>query len=251
MNQIERTLGAIGLSESEIKVYIALLQLGPSQKGAIVKKSRISPSKLYEVADRLIRKGLASDYLQNGVRTFCAAPPQRITGYLEERKSEIAGLQEEFSRIRKSLDALSPQEEEAGARVYRGWKGLETVYEDIITTVGPSGEDYVYGANSGEDEPRTTRFYQRVIRKYESSGIRVRAIFNEKDRKYAQRTSTRPQRLEFRYVDMELKTEVNIYAGKTALITLEKEPIAIIITGEKTAKSFMQQFNLLWERAKP
>ena len=37
----------IGLTDSEIKVYFALLELGSSSKGPIVNESKVASSKIY------------------------------------------------------------------------------------------------------------------------------------------------------------------------------------------------------------
>ena len=49
-------LEEIGLTKSEIKVYLALLELGSSTTGPIVDKSKASSSKIYEILDKLMQK---------------------------------------------------------------------------------------------------------------------------------------------------------------------------------------------------
>ena len=53
-------LESVGLTKSEAKVYLALLELGSSSKGPIVKRSGVASSKVYELLDKLIAKGLVS-----------------------------------------------------------------------------------------------------------------------------------------------------------------------------------------------
>ena len=53
-------LEQIGLTKGEIKVYVALLELGESTKTPIARKSEVSPGKVYDVLERLLRKGLVS-----------------------------------------------------------------------------------------------------------------------------------------------------------------------------------------------
>ena len=50
---IEAALKRIGLTEGEIKIYLALLDLGQTATGKIIRHSGISGSKVYEVLDRL------------------------------------------------------------------------------------------------------------------------------------------------------------------------------------------------------
>ena len=49
-------LEEIGLTEGENKVYLALLKLGSSTIGRIIKEAQVSNSKIYDILDRLNKK---------------------------------------------------------------------------------------------------------------------------------------------------------------------------------------------------
>ena len=66
----ESLLEKIGLTKSEIKVYLALLELGCSATGKIVEKSKASSSKIYEILDRLMQKGLVSFIIKSGIKNI-------------------------------------------------------------------------------------------------------------------------------------------------------------------------------------
>ena len=55
---IENVLAEIGLTKGEISVYKALIKLGSSTAGPIIKEAKISPSKIYNIIERLLEKGL-------------------------------------------------------------------------------------------------------------------------------------------------------------------------------------------------
>jgi len=86
---IEQTLKSIGLTGGEIKVYLALLELGTSSVGKIIKRSGISGSKTYEVLDRLSNKGLVNSIIKNNVKYFEPSSPDKILSYLEEKQEDI------------------------------------------------------------------------------------------------------------------------------------------------------------------
>ena len=60
IEDIELQLEWIGLNKSETKVYLSLLRLGASSTGPIINDSKTANSKIYEVLDKLIHKGLVS-----------------------------------------------------------------------------------------------------------------------------------------------------------------------------------------------
>jgi sugar-specific transcriptional regulator TrmB len=79
---LEKDLESFGLTTGEAKAYLALMTLGPSTVGPIAKKSSISYSKIYEVLQRLIEKGLVSSTTKEKTRHYQAVPPSRIIEFL-------------------------------------------------------------------------------------------------------------------------------------------------------------------------
>ena len=89
---MEQILKELGLSQSEIRVYLALLELGDSTRSDIVNKSGIAGSKVYDILEKLKDKGLISIYDQNKVRHFKPINPKQILNYVEEKKDEENNL---------------------------------------------------------------------------------------------------------------------------------------------------------------
>ena len=75
---MEESLKEFGFSERESKVYIALLELGETTTGKISKMTRLNSSKIYDILERLIDKGLVSYVLKNKIKYFNALEPQNI-----------------------------------------------------------------------------------------------------------------------------------------------------------------------------
>ena len=84
------SLEGIGLTKSEVKVYLALLDMGASSTGPIVMRSGTADSKIYGVLEKLSQKGLVGSFLKGGVRHYKAASPNMIREYLEEKKRKVS-----------------------------------------------------------------------------------------------------------------------------------------------------------------
>ena len=82
-------LRELGLTEGEIKVYLALIGLGEVTSGPIVKEARVSLSKVYQILDRLSKKGLVAHILKNNTKYFKAADPNRLLVYLNEKQDSL------------------------------------------------------------------------------------------------------------------------------------------------------------------
>ena len=76
----------LGLSKREARDYLVLLELGSTTVGVIIKKTDITSSKIYEVLDRLMKKGLVSYVTMKHQKHFNASDHEDGLGYDEERK---------------------------------------------------------------------------------------------------------------------------------------------------------------------
>ncbi len=243
-----KILEEIGLTDSEIKVYLALLELGSSKKGPIVKKAGITSSKIYEVIDRLIERGLASYVVKDKVKYFNAAPPSRIKDYLKEREKKLKEQEEELDILLPSLELKQKlREQKTDAEVYRGWRGMQTVYNDLLESLRPNQELYIFGASRGFDTKKVKSFYTRFNENIAKKKLKLNIIFN----KNARGNIPNVEKIgKVKYLDQTTPAEILVYEDKTAIVLLEKEPLIILIRGESIAKSFKAYFDVMWMVAK-
>ena len=84
-------LKKLGLTDGEIKVYLALIRVGETTSGPLVDESGVSVSKVYSILDRLAKKGLVSHIVKRKTKYFKAADPNRLVVYVQEKEAEQAG----------------------------------------------------------------------------------------------------------------------------------------------------------------
>lgn len=230
-------LREIGLTENESKVYLSLLELGPVNAGLITRKSGLHRRVVYDVIDRLIKKGLIGYIIRNGVRLFQAANPERIMEMLKEREEMLNEVLPQM----KMLYVKTREKEETN--FYKGKRGLKTVFEDQLQS---GKEVLILGASPLAYE--VLKFYFKWYdKRRKEKKIKVRAIFNLSDRKINIPYS------EVRYLPEKYSSPlaVNIYGDKLALILWSKEnPLAIVVKNRLFAESYKQYFEFAWRIAK-
>lgn len=245
-------LRKIGLTESEIKVYLALIRLGSSSKGSLVKESKIAPSKIYEITDKLIEKGLCSTIIKNGVRHFMGAPPIRIRDYLRKKKESILQEEKEFERVMPSLQShYNNIPESVKVEVFVGWKGVETVYIHILDMAKKNEEAYIIGAGTNKEEKKLELFYTKYGRVAFKKGLRIKAIFNESARNYITKIEKNLKKVyNKRFLFDYTPTEILIFKNMTSIIFRKDEPLIVLINDRETAASFKKYFEELWKISK-
>ena len=85
-------LEELGLTHTQVKVYLALLELGESTAGPILKSTGLQNSVLYASLEKLIEKGFASYILKGKRRNYRPADPKTILNFVEERKRRFESI---------------------------------------------------------------------------------------------------------------------------------------------------------------
>src|SRR3989338_7083739 len=99
-------LGRIGLSRAESKLYLAMIRLGSSATGSIVKETGLRKSTVYESLNRLLEKGLVSYVIKNNIKFFEAADPDRLVDFIEEQKRELDESKDDIKKIMPELKSM-------------------------------------------------------------------------------------------------------------------------------------------------
>jgi len=249
LNQLKE----IGLTDGEIKVYEALLDLGECTKTALAKQSGVAPSNIYDITNRLLEKGIISKVDKNGIAHFSPANPNHILHFLEQKKQAIEQEEQSISTLLPFLlNKFSKTKEKVNVEVFQGWQGLKTIFEDLLEECQKGDENYVFGANKGENSEQADNFFLKYSKAREEKGIITSIIFNKelKERESRIQFFLKSKKYNIRFLNQSTPAEIMLYKNKACILILTKEPLAIRITSKEVADSFKQQFNLLWKQAR-
>lgn len=229
------TLEKVGLSPNEARVYLALLELGPSLAGKITEKSKVNRRTVYDVIESLIDKGLASYIIEANRKIFEATDPTRFLDLLKEREKEIKDVLPEL--MAKRASSKKAQE----ATLYRGKKGIKAIFEDILEY-----KNYeVFGSHGRFGEvlgPYFDLFQKRV----KDRKINCRLLVSERLRETKTISHAKTKFLKKEY-DSPVSTI--IYGDKVATLVWTEEPVGLVIKGKEVSGSFRSYFNIMWSIA--
>jgi HTH-type transcriptional regulator, sugar sensing transcriptional regulator len=246
---VENILEEIGLTKNEIKIYLALLKLRSTSTGAVIKETGIHASKVYEGLERLANKGLVTHVIIANTKHFKAVNPDRLIDFLEDKKRKIRDQEDEIKKYIPSLKSMQELGvDETEAEIFKGWKGMETVFNEGIKEIGKGDTWHVLGAYAGEDKERTDALIQKIIMKCEKKKMKWKVIYNESARntfKYEQASPI----TENRFLAQETPATINIYKDVTFIALWIKNPIAFRVRNQKVADSFKNYFNFMWKLA--
>ena len=245
MAETSDLLRNIGFTGSEIKVYLAWLELGSTTKGPIVDKSEVASSKIYELLEKLIKKGFVSYVIKAGVKYFEAAPPSRILDYLKEKELAIKNQENQAAKLIPELE-LKRSMAGIGSEtiVYKGMKGAATSFDDILQTLKKGEEYYVLGIS--KFTPHFERFVVNFHKKRAKQGIKCKIIVNELAKDIGKKLE--PIKLtKVKYLQKELFTPVVfiIYKDKT-LISIGLDELFIQVKSENLSNGLKAYADYMW-----
>jgi sugar-specific transcriptional regulator TrmB len=229
----------LGLTKSEIKVYLSLLELSSASASEIAEKSGLYRKNVYDALNRLLKKGLISFAKVETKLVFNAHGPEGLLDFIEIRKKEIKTILPQLKKIYK-VPANA-----ADARVFKGKEGLKTIFQDIIKTKKNYDK---FG--SGEKFKDFLPFYYGQFQKEKvKNKIKCRAIHSENERN---EEFVKEFMGDVRFLPEEFihPSTTFIYAGKIAIIIWKENPIGILIHSKEVAESYRYYFESLWNNAK-
>jgi sugar-specific transcriptional regulator TrmB len=229
-----------------------LLELGESTIGPISKKSGVTPAKTYPILEKLRTKGLITSVIKSGTNYFQAFNPKRILNYIEEKKRNLHQGEEKLKQILPSLIQRQIKEAEHSARVYEGYNGLKSLYDEMIEHLKKTKDDFI-AFTLGEEysDPNLMLFFEHYDTIRNELGIKTKLIGVESQRKFFKKSYLKSVGLEVRYLPyVSVPQGVIIFGDKVATMVWGKNPAAFVIQSEQTAEAYNQFFWDLWKKAK-
>ena len=244
----EQLLESLGLTKGESKVYYALLQIGETTTGNIIDEAQISSGKIYEILDKLIKKGLVSFIIKEKTKYFKAASPQRIFSYLNEKENELQKKKKELERELPTLLALQDRHKQAHeTTLFKGLKGIRTAIDEALDALKKDAEVLAIGVTAQKNE-KYNGLWESWHRKRAKRKIVCKLIFNEQRSVYARVLKKLPL-TQVKYLEGIRPAAVDIMGEQVLIFTYGQEPSCLVIKDAEIAQSFTAFFETLWKIA--
>ena len=244
-----KKLEQLGLTSGEARVYLALLKLKNSTVGPIVKDSGVSNSKIYEVLDRLIEKGLVSFTIKEKTRYFQVLPPKRLNDYLENKEKEIQESKNTLKSLIPQLEGFSEENKEENVQIFKGKKGILTAYDILLDSLDKNEEIRYFFSNKKEDTSALKEFYidypqfqAKIEEYYKTKNIIWKGI--------GPKEGSVDPKLKF----MKVKTTIlptpgnwDITKDYVLILSWTEIPTGILIKSQEIAKYLLNYFDTIWD----
>jgi HTH-type transcriptional regulator, sugar sensing transcriptional regulator len=244
-----KILEKIGLSKAEIKVYLALLQLGSVPSGKIAKETDLRRSTVYDSIKRLQSKGLVSYIIKNGMKHFEATEPERIIDFIKENKRKLDETEKQaknlVQELKKGSDILKPQAE---AQILEGIEGFKTMRRDVLRN--SDGEHLLIGAISREEEV-IPGFFKDWNKQRQKKKIKLKILHKISAKEKAMtKKEIMGKYFETKFLPEEIESPavINIYGDRVAnVLWKNNNPLCFLLINKDIADSYRKYFDYLWK----
>jgi sugar-specific transcriptional regulator TrmB len=245
-NKSISNLEKLGLSKGEIKVYFALLNLGSRTTGPIVKKSKVSSSKVYDILNKLEQKGLVNYIIKEKTKYFQASKPSAILEYIKEKEKEMKDIKEDIIQTIATLEKTQKNNTE-DAKIFKGYKGIKAGFLEAVKSIPNKGEYLFFSIGYGEDE-YLQQFFRDLAIHLEERKIKVKGIANIKEKTLFE-NYYKKFNYQMKYTKINLPSDITIAGNNVITFVWDKEqPIIYIIQSEPLATSYKKFFKEIWEK---
>jgi len=238
----------IGLSDKEARVYLAMLELGPSSVLEVAAKAGVNRPTTYLQIEELKKKGLVSTQKKGKKDLYIGESPEQLEAVVAREKKLLESKQDVIKQTLPELMALfNSAGDRPSVRFFEGKEGLLRMQEEFLKCKNKRILAIANIDNVDELFPNHPDDYsdRRVQAK-----IKSRFIYTSKKGDFIK---SAPERLrETRYIpydQLPFSADVTIFDNKVAVASLHGQIGGLLIEHRSIADSFASLFEFIWKLA--
>jgi sugar-specific transcriptional regulator TrmB len=244
-------LVALGLTEKQARMYLAILRRGQATVLEISRDTGIERPTIYENAPHLEKLGLIETTIKGVKKYLTVTDPEKIHALVEEKRSIAKDLVEEIASLRKGQSVHTP------IKLYSGHAGAKRLAQAILE----SKEKKIYTLGSYAllytlfSEPDLRKLWKARVQR----GVHVDTLFPASDILALQDNPDYSQSGNFRYDrdtrilpgSMEFHVMYTIVDDQVLFWSAQEENFFFQFSSPSYAASMKTLFSTLWDISKP
>jgi sugar-specific transcriptional regulator TrmB len=256
---MDKNIQQFGLDQIESKVYLALLELGPSSVSEITKKASITRTLGYHVLQKLSIYGLVNEVSGKGSKMiYSAGHPNGLVQYVKNKKNSWEKKLEEAERLLPNLVSLYKIVDKPTVRYQDGLPGVKNIFNETLES---KTEILSILDIEGWDVPELSQFGKEYNRQRSERKIKSRILMLDtpQGRDWMKYYKGSFAYTDYRWIKPEqvpgvavFGGEVNVYEDKVVMILLKKpNRMGIMIESEALSNILKGLFELAWQVGVP
>ena len=237
MKDISGILQSLGFTDSESRIYLTALQLGPSTVIDLATQTNLSRQAVYVAIEALLERQLMLSVTQDKRNLFAAEHPEKLHAYAKKLeldfKRHVADLEDAVPELELSLHGEKPI-----VKLFEGKEGIKTILHDIFSSQEKSFVEMAdLRALASVFSIEENREMMEELGKTECVFKCLYAGDSFGERIFSERLALPTELHDF-------KSSMTIYGNKIAFVTFEGNMPSLLIESALLAKMLRNLFTL-------
>lgn len=238
----------LGLSEREIRFYVAALKLGKSPISKIARQADLNRSSAYTITQSLGKKGLVSRVKDSKSLSIAPIKPKQLLALQDEQHRMLAKQIEELQNI------FTLTQTEPNVQFYEGRQGLKTVLESILEE---AKEVCVFG-DGDAFRSSIPGWSEQYSERRSAQKIRTRLLLKASPQTIGAAKYLRSSEVDEKkaYTKIRLLPEslgitggFDVFNDKVILYSFEERHVAVVIENKMISSMLKAVFEMIWNIA--
>jgi len=227
-----------GLSNSEIKIYLALLEIGASTSGPIINKTALHSSVVHRSIKILLNKGLVTFVKIGKDKKYQSTDPKNLLNYIDTKRKKLFEILPELELKQK----LSGEKNET--EMYLGKKAIFSLLLNLIKD-GKSKEEYFsFSLIEAHGDKDIIRFYKNYNLRRREIKLNVKVLVNKNVKTIFEKNYSKEllKKANIRYSNFHFPQGIIIFRNNVVFLNWEESPFAVRIQNNLMASQFRTFF---------
>lgn len=240
-------LQKLEFSEKEIKVYLALIELGMQASSTIARSTELSKSTVLFLLDGLSKRGIVQKSHKGNVQYYFADPKDLLIAeqaLLKEKTEALEHVIPLLSELKSPFSAIPK------VTFFEGIEGCRKIYWQLLEA---KTEILEFGVHSDLVQKFGETFMNEFIAERVKRGLFLKALAQEDPIEEVLQKLDIQQCREIRLFSGEfgrLYSSIAIFEEKVLLLNLFRDAFGILIENPEFSKTMRTIFEVQWEFAK-
>jgi len=239
-------LDTVGLTKSESRIYLAILELGKTNVSRIAEKTGINRRNIYDSLSTLLDKGLIFQIVGEKEGLYAGVEPNKLIELIQSKEIALAKIMPELK------DKYQAEKIREKAIIYKGLEGFKDCLQDILNI----GKDvYCLGAKGGWGDKGLGDFREWFKEERIKKKIKVYNLFDWEMRSLVAKKPLYNEFGEHRFLPEGFSTNsaVDIFGDQIVIFTglyperLEDDLTLFVLISKELAESYRTWFKFMWD----
>lgn len=247
---MQKMLEKLGIPEKAAKIYVSLLELGPSTVLDLAERAGVNRPTAYVHLESLKERGLVTTITKGKRKFFVAESPRELESMIVREKKEVEIKNEQLAKLLPELLAMYDlRDDKPVVHYYEGVEGLLKLQSEFLGCEskllrGIADIDVVAKLfPSHTTEYSSIRVRKQIHTKFIYTSKKGDILQDGNEAMLRETIFVAPDKLPF-------KADLTIFDDKIAIAALEGVLSGIIIEHAALAKSFAELFDFFWNTLK-